>query len=75
MRCPHCGRVLFWSRLPWLPCSAEAALISVRCTRKQSCGVYVPLRVPALTAVRFENEAARQATAAALLDALMGVVR
>lgn len=72
VRCPLCGRTLFWSKLPWLACPErdDAAIVSVRCTRKWRCGAIIYLRILAVPRTAFEHPETRQATIAALKDAV-----
>jgi hypothetical protein len=70
VRCPHCGRTLFWSNLPWSVCQTGEAIISIRCTRKWRCGEIVPLRILAVPRTRFEHPDTRVATVEALQAAI-----
>lgn len=70
VRCPHCGRTLFWSNLPWTSCSATEALISIRCTRKWRCGLIVKMRILAVPRTTFEHPDTRTNTIASLKDAI-----
>lgn len=74
VRCPWCNRTLFFSGLPWVAVVDErAAIISIRCQRKQSCGRIVWLRFLAVSQTQFEDSGTRTATLQAFQDALSGV--
>jgi len=68
VRCPFCNRVLFMSRVAWVPCDPQAAVVSVRCPTRPAwkCGEIIYLRLLSVPSTRFEDEGTRAATVAAL---------
>jgi len=70
VRCPFCGRTLFWSALPWQACAAAQAIVSIRCSRKGRCGLIVKLRILAVPETAFEHPDTRAETVASLKNAI-----
>jgi hypothetical protein len=72
VRCPFCGRVLFMSRLAWVPCDDAAAVVSVRCPTRPAwkCGEIIYLRLLSVPSTRFDDAGTREATVKVLRSAV-----